>query len=683
MPPTPDAQTDQMPIATPKQQGDAAAAGPQPSQATPDNTQVAPVSDTTVPPAAAPAAAPTAQSIGDKTKHVLGDIFQTIAGGQKVVWQQGPNGPVKTYQDLKPGEMARGILAAAITGLASGYDPANRGKGPAMSSAFASGFRGEQAARTNQQDQQEKEAQQTFANQNASDELLMKKAKAAQDQQEGILRMQNISQMMKENEAKAGREGITFTQEQQDLLKKQDNEYYANQVSGATNLQDPKNPGHELVLYTQKQANQYINDHKDQLLAPGEFNTIPMQRPGVGGWVIQQIPLKDDDKRSLRFAKIGKDGKPETDSKGNYIPLGGPDGTDQTGQPIKPGVMSGAEFRNKMKEVQTYKENSATIQERLAKATKERADSMKDEYVVTARKQLDAAGGDPTGYDVSTGLPKLGFTNQSTIKAQDMRGIATGEDNLRRMKADLENTDPKTPEAAQKRADIEKTIGEVDSYKQEVALLRSDITRPDGMASSLLKEFKGDPDKASKLFEDNLAAGKYKLANMRPDEINSIRENLKAAKQTQQQQGQQKKENPKPKDAVEAFIQDQSVEDDNRIADDLSESAKVWGGDAAPKSIPIGRNMGANPNYTEAEAYVAANPKLSPDERAAIRNAYDIKSGRVSPPSDPGAAASIKKIEKYAGTDREKIRALIAAGSGTPEQKEQLYQYFYLTPPTK
>src|SRR5208282_389560 len=171
---TPDVQQPVVP--SPDQHADAATAGPQPTAA-PASTQANPAVPTQAPAAAsAPgAAAPSQLSPGDKAKHVLGDIFQTIAGGKKVVYTQGPDGPVKTYQDLKPGEMARGILAAAITGLASGYDPANRGKGPAMSSAFAGGFKGEQEQRDKQAGQQEKEAQQTFANKNASDEMLMKK----------------------------------------------------------------------------------------------------------------------------------------------------------------------------------------------------------------------------------------------------------------------------------------------------------------------------------------------------------------------------------------------------------------------------------------------------------------------------------------------------------------------------
>lgn len=117
------------------------------------------------------------------TPHVLGEIFQTIAGGKKKEWVQTPQGPVAQYRDLKPGEMARGILAAAITGLASGYDPARRGKGPAMASAFAGGFEGEQAAREKKAGQAEAEAQKEFQNKGVAEERQLARERAAREQQ--------------------------------------------------------------------------------------------------------------------------------------------------------------------------------------------------------------------------------------------------------------------------------------------------------------------------------------------------------------------------------------------------------------------------------------------------------------------------------------------------------------------
>src|SRR5208337_1378102 len=103
------------------------------SDQTPDNPQVLPVvqtaqgpqdlsADTGVAPSAQPSPAPTAAPTpvtpaqapaptpGTPTAEaqhhgVLGEIFQTLAGGKKKVWQQTDKGPVATYQDLKPGEM--------------------------------------------------------------------------------------------------------------------------------------------------------------------------------------------------------------------------------------------------------------------------------------------------------------------------------------------------------------------------------------------------------------------------------------------------------------------------------------------------------------------------------------------------------------------------------------------------
>jgi hypothetical protein len=546
MPPiTPDAQADQMPVPTPQQQGDTAAAGPQPSQATPDNTQAAPVSGTTVPPAgtptAAPAAAPTAQSIGDKSKHILGDIFQTIAGGQKVVWQQGPNGPVKTYQDLKPGEMARGILAAAITGLASGYDPANRGHGPAMSSAFSAGFKGEQEQRDKQAGQQEKEAQQTFANQNASDELLMKKQRFAQEQQQSILDMQKTHQIMSQAAEKARQEGIVFTQEQQTFLQNQDNKFYASKIAGGKEIQDPKNPGQDLVLHTQEEANRYIADHKDQLLAPGDFDTRPFQRPGTGGWVILKTPLSLDEKREVRFAKIGKDGKPEQDKDGNYIPSGE---KDQSGHVIPPVTLSGAEYRNKMKEVIDYKEASAKWQDSLAQAEERRAIALKDINVSTANKQLLDAGNDPMAMDVNTGRPKMPFKSRMALQSFYLENQRAAEANINKMNTAAASMDPNSQEAKDLRAAIEKTQAQADQYKAAIASVNDkSVTPADAMTRSLIVDQDGDPTKALQLFDKQAKAGKYN-GNLRDDQITAIRAKLSDAIDQQKQ----KKEAPAPKD---------------------------------------------------------------------------------------------------------------------------------------
>ncbi len=669
--PDPDVQQ-QLPAApSPDQQGDTAAAGPQPSAPAATAQPQAPAGT----PAAAPTATPQQLSTGDRVKHGLGEIFQTLAGGKKAEWNQTPNGPVKTYRDLEPGEMARGILAAAITGLASGYDPANRGKGPAMASAFSAGFKGNQERVDKQAAGAQKEAQEQFTNKNASDELLMKKAKFAQEQQESILNMQKTHQIMNEAAQRSNEEGIKFTQDQQDHLKKQDNEYYSYKTAGGKEIEDPKNPGQDLVLHTMEEGNRYIADHKELLLAPGEFDTRPFVRPGIGGTVILKTPRSVEEKRDVHFA--------QRDNKGNIIYKDGqmvPTGKHNLdGSVIQPGTYSGAEARSLAKDDLTYDEGRSTIQERLANAEEKKAKAMKDISVLAANKQYDAAGSDPTGIDISTGQPKLGFKNREVLKAFDLQTVKEGESNLRDIRKEIENAVPNSPSDKELRASYAKTQGEVDAANSRITDLKQDVPLPDALTKSLLKEFKNDPKAASEFFEKELAKGSYKLSLPRQNLIDDVRENLSNAAKA----AQQKKEAPAvaaPKNAVEAFGQEQKTKAESKLAEDLSEPAKVWQGSAAPQQIPQGRGMGMNPDFTEAEAYIKANPKLSPDERAAVRNDFDRKNGRIPLPTDPQVAASVQAL---AGKDRNTIQQSIATSPAPEDHKAQMYKYFYLTPPAK
>jgi hypothetical protein len=542
MPPTPDATTLPAAEPTPQDQGNTAAAGPQPSQAATDTAAATPTPATApAAPAApsAPAAAAPAQpsqlSAGDRTKHVLGDIFQTLAGGQKVVYQKGPNGePIKTYQDLKPGEMARGILAAAMTGLVGGFS-APRGSGKA--GTVAAGAAAEDKARTAQAAGQERQAQTEFANQNVADELLMKKARAAQEQQESILNMQKTHQIMSEAAEKARQEGIIFTQQQQEHLQAQDNKYYASRAAGGQAIQDPKNPGQELVLHTMDEANRYIADHADLLLAPGSFDTRPFQRPGVGGWVVMKTPLAAEEKRDVYFAKRDDKGKLLTDKDGQYIPSGQ---RDQSGNIIQPGEMTGKEYQNKMTEVIAYREATAKWQDSLAQAEERRALALKDESIVAANKQLTDAGNDPTAIDINTGLPKMPFKSRMALGAFYLQNSRAAEANIAKMQTAYESEDPKSDEAKALRASIEKTQDEDDQYKKAIVAMNAKTTLPQSMATSLLNEFDNDPKKASEFFEKQVAAGKYR-SSLRTDEVASVRKTLADVSVAQQQKKAEEK----------------------------------------------------------------------------------------------------------------------------------------------
>src|SRR5208282_2787823 len=410
----------QQPVApSPEQQGDTASSGPQTTPvAAPQQTQpsVTP-QQTPAPTSSSATASPSQLSPADKTKHVLGEIFQTIAGGKQKVWEQTPNGPVATYKDLAPGQIARGILAAAITGLASGYDPANRGKGPAMSSAFASGFKGEQEQRDKQATQQKQEAQETFTNKNASDELLMKKQRFAAEQQQSILDYNKTKQMMDQSAVRAKQEGIVFDQGQRAYFDAQDAKYTGEIAKGGKPIDDPKNPGQPLVFWDSKTAQQYANEHGKELVAPGEFDTKVMLRPD-GAFVVMKTPLAAKEKIEWRFAQMDPKNPTQPLMKnGQVVPSGE---KDQSGNVIPPTRMSGEDYGNKIAELDAHKKSAASAADLLSQAQERRAIAAKDAQYTVAQDQLSKAGNDPNAVDVSTGAPIVSDKNRGMLVTQRM-----------------------------------------------------------------------------------------------------------------------------------------------------------------------------------------------------------------------------------------------------------------------
>lgn len=530
-------------VPSPDQQADTAAAGPQaPSAAAPDQAQP---SATSVPAVGAPAAAPAAaapapqqtrmQQIEQGSKHVLGEIFQTLAGGKKAVWTQTPNGPVKTYEDLKPGEMARGILAAAITGLASGYDPANRGRGPAMSSAFSAGFKGEEEAKDKKASAAQKEAQEQFINKNASDELLMKKQRFATEQQQSMLDYTKTQQMMDQSATRAKQEGIVFDQGQRAYFDGLDAKYTGEIAKGGKPIDDPKNPGQPLVFWDKQTLQQYANEHGKELVAPGEFDTKIMSRPD-GSYVIMKTPLAEREKRSWRFAQMDPKNPTQPLMKdGKVVPSGQ---KDQSGQVIAPAIMSGEDYGNKVTELDAHKKAAATAEDLYSQAIERRAIAAKDAKYMAAQDQLGRANGDINAMDIENGKSIVSDPNRGMMISRLTMETKDLEAAWRKADTEFGNLPPseQTPE---KRDQIEEMKNQYNFAKSKLAQASTaEITTADKMTASLLKKIK-DPEDAAKFFDQHAKEGKY-AASLLPQEIDAVRKNLIAANQQKQQKQTEK-----------------------------------------------------------------------------------------------------------------------------------------------
>jgi len=357
----------------------------------------------------APESGPTAAGasrVAPSTHGVLGEIFQTLAGGKKAVWQQTDQGPVKTYVDLKPGEMARGILAAAITGLASGYDPANRGKGPAMSSAFSAGFRGEQERTDKLEAQKEQEAQQEFKNKGIADQQMLARAKDAREQQESLERSQEYALRKKIQEQQIARGEIDDKHSMFEWNQKQE-----------LHMQNLKNLGAEVVMFGGKPLTFHSHDEAEKWITQSEANhtiaignhdTVFEQDPTTGDWSIYQMP-KDRNRPQWLGVKIDDKGNPVLDKNGKMQVDPARPFYDMNGKPAIPAErMTPQEFYDRNEKTVDMRAKRQ-MQEATALELREKALDFKDKVEKTeamkiARQHLQAVGGDLNATDKNGAL---------------------------------------------------------------------------------------------------------------------------------------------------------------------------------------------------------------------------------------------------------------------------------------
>jgi hypothetical protein len=468
---------------------------------------------------------------GEAQHHgILGEIFQTLAGGKKKVWEQTPNGPVATYQDLKPGEMARGILAAAITGLASGYDPANRGKGPAMSSAFSAGFKGEEAARQNKEKQDADQAQKQFQNQNVSDELVLRKQAAAREQQESILRMQDMAARIQQAKVLAAQNKTIFDEGQLDRTLREVADYNNKKEVGWTEIPHPETPGQSFGFSDMKEAQKFGDQYASHLLHPGDFDTQPVYNPTTGNWVPMVHPKGYMDKKVVRFAKLDKDGDPIKDAQGKYVPNGtkGLDGNVQS-----PTEMTGAEYEKYTKDVIDANEKRATSAEKWAMTQKLIEDQKKDKAIAAMESHYADAKGDPFAINIKDGSWIMSDGDRSKQTNLAYHNLAAEKNVMATaQKALSEAATPEEQATQRKILSDATTMSEM--FQDQLAKLNGKISKSAGLSNAYINEYSDENGfngkKALDEFDKAVAAGKYKV-NFSPEDLARTQQNLRTAAQ--------------------------------------------------------------------------------------------------------------------------------------------------------
>jgi hypothetical protein len=337
---------------------------------------------------------------------------------------------------------------------------------------------------------------------------------------------------MEQAAVRAKQEGIVFDQAQRAYFDNLDAKYAGEIAKGGRPIQDPKNPGQDLVFWDKDTLQQYANEHGKELVAPGEFDTKIMSRPD-GSFVIMKTPLAEREKRSWRFAKMDPKNPTQPLMKdGKVIPSGE---RDQSGQVIAPAIMSGEDYGNKVVELDAHKKAAASAADLLSQAAERRSIAAKDAKYMVAQDQLAKAGNDPNAVDVSNGAPIVGDKNRGMLVSQRMIMYKAQEAAWQKAQKEFGDLPPEQ-QTAEKRLEIEVAGQQAEELRKQWNEVATAPTTPaQNMTRSLLKRFDGDPDKASEYFDKQAKENKY-AGNLLPQDIDTVRKNLIAATQAKKQQ---------------------------------------------------------------------------------------------------------------------------------------------------
>jgi hypothetical protein len=218
---------------------------------------------------------------------IIGTVLQDLAGGKKTTYRQTESGPVPVKENLQPGEIARNILASALVGLAGGYSPAARGKG--AGAAAAAGFEAAEQMKEKKADQAKNQAQQEFQNKNVADEMTIRKAVNARDQQRSIDQHQETTMRTEQMAQDIAQGKIRNLHENESYFLNQQNTWNISMQSGMRPLDGAPE------FASNEDLTDWLNKNAKTAIQPGKFNTVIQTDPYTGRFVILQKPKGWDD----------------------------------------------------------------------------------------------------------------------------------------------------------------------------------------------------------------------------------------------------------------------------------------------------------------------------------------------------------------------------------------------------
>lgn len=418
----------------------------------------------------------------------LADVFQTIAGGKKTIYNQTENGPVPVEVNLQPGEIARHILASALVGLAGGLKAKGQ-PGNAGANAAAAGFEANQERVDKEKQQAKEDAQKTFTNKQIADEATLRKAANARDQQRSIqeaqehaIHMDQARQQIEQGKTEFAQQTIEFDQRQADKMN------LLVQLGGKPLTYPDGKPVEE--FNSPQEAADWAHKNSKLAIQPGKYNTLFSVDPNTGRYVIMQKPLGWDDPQWLGM-KLGSDGQPERDKNGNMVP----DGSfrDMSGKVVVPtSQMSPKQMYDSQTRLLDLENKKLTREESLERIRSMRMANSKDAQQNRADAEFNKANGDPNATDPKTGQFIVSPASRTILQQRFIKEAALQDSIMKQSSKDLETATDKD-EIAQIKQDQENArqnlrqlqlnmsmLGNTDVSTVTANNIKKQFTRPDG-----------------------------------------------------------------------------------------------------------------------------------------------------------------------------------------------------------
>jgi hypothetical protein len=331
---------------------------------------------------------------------LLASIFQDLAGGKRTEFRQTDSGPVPVKVNLKPGEMAQSILSAALVGLSGGLKT-HGGPGGNKGQAFTAGFEAEEKQRTGQEEGKKEAAQKEFQNKNVADEMTLRKAANARDQQRSIDLAQEHSMHMEQAKQALEQGKFEFAQRTTEFEQRQADRMNLLRTLGATPLTYPDGKPVE-EFNSPEEAAAWANKNSALAIQSGKYNTVFEVDPVTNRYVIMQKPKSWDDPQWLGVKVDPKTNLPVKDKDGQMIPDGSFKNTNGKVE-VPAGQMTPHQLYDSQTRLLDLRNKELSREEALERLRNMKRERIKDEQQQKADDEYNRAGGNPDAIDEKTG----------------------------------------------------------------------------------------------------------------------------------------------------------------------------------------------------------------------------------------------------------------------------------------